>query len=126
MIMRKNNPSKMKTKLELKKLYPSDVSRDEFEKIREILESCRKKTKPRTVDLYEVFCGCLYVLKEGCRWRSLPKEYPKWRTVYDYFQKWQEPNFETQITPLEEVLKKIGFRRTNQPGTEIYNHLFDR
>ena len=108
------------------KHYPSDITREQFEPIRELLESAKKRTKPRTVDLWEVFNGVLYVLKEGCRWRSLPKEYPKWRTVYDYFSKWKEANPETNKSILEEVLKKIGFRRTSQPGTLLYNDLFDR
>jgi len=41
----------------MRKTYPSDINREQFEQIRFQLESFRKKTKPRTVDLYEVFCG---------------------------------------------------------------------
>ena len=39
----------------MRKNYPSDISREQFEKIRLQLESFRKKTKPRTVDLYDVW-----------------------------------------------------------------------
>ena len=67
------------------KRYSSDISREQFEKIQPILESARKRTKPRTVDLYDVFCGVLYIVKTGCQWRQLPSEYPKWRTVHEYF-----------------------------------------
>ncbi|WP_018607132.1 transposase, partial [Uliginosibacterium gangwonense] len=74
----------------MRKKYPSDVSREAFEQIRPLLESVRKQTKPRTVDLYDVFCGVLYLLKSGCQWRMLPSEYPKWRTVHAYFAKWSE------------------------------------
>ena len=28
--------------------------------IKPILESARKKTHPRSIDLYDVFCGCFY------------------------------------------------------------------
>ncbi|MEW4151908.1 transposase, partial [Bacillus thuringiensis] len=52
--------------------YTSNVSREQFELIREDLENARKRTRPRTVDLYEVFCGVLYVLTTGCQWRNLP------------------------------------------------------
>lgn len=33
--------------------------------VRPLLESARKKTRPRQVDLYDVFCGVLYLLKSG-------------------------------------------------------------
>ncbi|MDR1931517.1 MAG: IS5/IS1182 family transposase, partial [Spirochaetales bacterium] len=36
--------------------YPSDITREEFEIIRADLESARKTTKPRKIDLYDVFC----------------------------------------------------------------------
>ncbi|MGQ5525697.1 IS5/IS1182 family transposase, partial [Chitinimonas sp. PSY-7] len=32
--------------------YPSDISREQFEAIRPLLENARKKTSPRRVDLY--------------------------------------------------------------------------
>lgn len=38
-----------------RKPYPSDISPDQFAQIRPLLESVRKRTKPTTVDLYEVF-----------------------------------------------------------------------
>ena len=59
----------------MRNTYPSDISCEKFEKIRLILESVRKKTKPRRLGLYELFCGVLYVLKSGCQWRMLPKEF---------------------------------------------------
>ena len=42
--------------------YPSDISREQFARILPVLESARRRTKPRTVDLYDVFCGVLYLL----------------------------------------------------------------
>ncbi|MEJ9181603.1 IS5/IS1182 family transposase, partial [Bacillus thuringiensis] len=46
--------------------YTNNITREQFELIREDLENARKTTRPRTVDLYEVFCGVLYVLTTGC------------------------------------------------------------
>lgn len=71
--------------------YPSDIRHEQFEPIRALLESARKSTRPRSVDLYEVFCAVLYLLRTGCQWRALPNDFPKWRTVHAYFAIWSEP-----------------------------------
>ena len=65
----------MKPQTAKRKTYPSDISREQFELIREDLENYKRKTKPREVDLYDVFCGLLYVLKNGCQWRMVPKRW---------------------------------------------------
>ena len=41
----------------------SDIG--QFEEIRPILESARKQTCPGQNDLYNLFCGVLYILKGG-------------------------------------------------------------
>lgn len=109
--------------------YPSDISRDQFRLIKPVLETARKKTKPRTVDLYEVFCGVLYVLKSGCQWDMLPKDFPKWRTVYNYWQIWNEQpigqNGSVYPSVLEQVLKKIGWRSAYTPWSLEGNFVSD-
>jgi transposase len=87
--------------------YPSSISREEFEIIRYDLENAKKRTKPRKVDLYDMFCAVLYVVKGGIQWRMLPSDFPKWTTVYFYFQIWSKPQ-ESGFSILEKVLKKIG------------------
>src|ERR1700677_4616436 len=98
-----------------RKQYPSDISKEQFEKIRALLESGKKKTRPRSIDLYEVFCGLLYLLKSGCQWRMLPEVFPKWRTVYYYFVEWNKPDQEG-VSLLERALKKSGWRGPHQTG----------
>lgn len=43
--------------------YPSNITRQQFEVIRPELENFHQRTKPRQVDLYDVFCAILYILK---------------------------------------------------------------
>jgi len=80
------------------------VSREQFELIRPLLEEVRKRTKPRTVDLYEVFNTVLYLLKSGCQWRMLPERFPNWLTVYSYFAKWSATD-QGGTSALERTLK---------------------
>jgi len=81
--------------------------------IRPLLERVRKKTHPRTLDVYDVFNGVLYVLKTGCQWSALPHDFPKYKTVHSYFMKWNEQKFvqrKKQPSILEQALKKISWR----------------
>ena len=71
----------------MRKRYPSDISGEQFVIILPILEKARKNTRPRTVDLYEVFCGVCYVLKSGCQWRMLPSDFPAWQVLS---QQWSD------------------------------------
>ncbi|WBM42378.1 IS5 family transposase [Comamonas aquatica] len=87
------------------KKYPSNTSREQFEIIKPLLEGARKKTKPRTVDLYEVWCAVLYLLRTGCQWRALPSDFPNWRTVHSYFAQWSQPDTQG-VSLLQQALKK--------------------
>ena len=108
----------------MRKSYPSDISRDQFEVIKLLLESARRKTSPRRVDLYEVFCAVLYLLRSGCQWRMLPDEFPKWRTVHSYFAIWSEPREGGSL--LEQALKKSGWRGPRETGAKRTADAIDR
>ena len=45
-------------------------------------------TGPVRCDDRRILSGILYVLKEGCRWRGLPKEYGPRTTVYNRYNRW--------------------------------------
>ncbi len=88
-------------------VYPSDLSRKQFEVIRPLLESARKQTSPHKIDRFHIFNASLYVLHEGCRWRSLPKDYPDWHLCYYDYRVWRDHIDEKSGLPLLElVLKK--------------------
>ena len=86
--------------------YPSDITREQYETIRYILESARKVTRPRSYDLYDIFSAVLYILREGCRWRSLPHDYPKWNNVYYHFQFWSKKG-EGGKSALDKALEEL-------------------
>ena len=102
----------------MRKKYPSDITRAQFEHIRGILESGKKKTAPRKVDLYEIFCAILYLLKSGCQWRMLPETFPKWNTVYYYFSIWNKAQDE-KPSLLHQCLKKKSWRGSYKTGAEV-------
>jgi len=90
----------------MRKPYPSDITREQFEVVSYWFKSARKQTHPRKYDLYDVYCAILYVLKEGCRWRSLPHDFPKWENVYYHYQIWSEED-ENSKSILDKVLEEL-------------------
>lgn len=109
----------------MRKKYPSDITREQFERIEPVLEKARKRTKPRTVELYDVFCGVLYVLKSGCQWRMLPDDLPTWETCYAYWHKWATTR-DGDHSLLEVALKKCGWRSSTRPWAARTNNLLNR
>ena len=87
--------------------YPSDISREDFEQVRPMLEAARRKTRPRKHDLYDVFCAVLYFLDSGAAWRSMPRDFPPWRTVHEYFTQWTLVRGDEQGL-LERALEQVG------------------
>ena len=108
-----------------RKKYASDISREKFAEIDPLLRSVRRRTKPTTVDLYEVFCAVLYLLRTGCQWRFLPSEFPKWTTVYAYFSKWSQPD-QHGVSVLERALKKSGWHGSPETGAQRQADALDR
>ena len=90
----------------MRKEYPSDITREQFEKIREKLEGAKKKTHPRKYDLYDIFCAVLYMLKEGCTWRALPHDYPNWQNVRYHYDIWTKPD-KDGISLIDRILQKL-------------------
>ena len=72
--------------------------------------------RPRKLDMRRVVNAILYVLKTGCQWELLPKEYPNYNSVYYYFARWSDEGvWETINTVLrEQVRVEVG--RKAQPS----------
>ncbi len=69
--------------------YPSDLSDPEWEILAPLLPTAKPGGRPRTVNLRRILNGIFYLLRGGCAWRMLPRDYGPWSTVYDYFRTWR-------------------------------------
>lgn len=109
-----------------RKRYPSDISREQFEPIRGLLEGARQKRRPRQVDLYDVFCAILYLLKNAAVWRALPSDFPAPSTVRHYFDQWSRIENGESMSLLSQALKKSGGARTQAQRTAALDDLLHR
>ena len=90
----------------MRQAYDSDITREQFEHILGDLERVKKRTTPRVVDLYEVFCAILYLLKNACTWRNIPHDFPKWGIVRYYYDVWTKKD-ESGKSVLDHVQAKL-------------------
>jgi transposase len=105
--------------------YASDISREKLAEIEPALRSVRRTTKPTTLNLYEVFCAVLYLLRTGCQWRFLPTDFPKWQTVYAYWHNWRTTE-QNDSSVLERALKRSGWRGPFETGAQRIQQVLDR
>jgi putative transposase len=68
--------------------YPSDVTDEQWALIAPHLP-VYPGGRPRITPLRDVVDAILYVLRTGCQWRYLPKDFPPKSTVWRYFNQWR-------------------------------------
>ena len=73
-----------------RKLYPSDLTDEQWELLSPLLPEAKPGGRPRSVDLREILNAILYVLRSGCSWRMIPHDLPPWQTAYKYFRRWSD------------------------------------
>jgi putative transposase len=62
--------------------------------------------RKRKHELSEVWNALFYLIKTGCQWRMLPKEYPKWEFVYYYYRKWSSmEEYDLLLSKLRESVR---------------------
>src|SRR6516162_4281778 len=70
------------------KCYETDLNEAAWRLIEPMLPAARPGGRPRTTNLRSVLNAIFYLLRTGCQWRLLPREFPAWSTVYHYFRSW--------------------------------------
>jgi transposase len=69
--------------------YDSDLTDEQWQLIEPLLPppatAGRREKHPRR----EIVNAIQYVVRTGCAWRLLPREFPPWQTVFWYFKRWR-------------------------------------
>jgi putative transposase len=101
------------------KRYPTDLSDAEWLCIRPHLPEPTREGRPRLHGLRPILDAVFYVLKSGCPWRWLPKDFPPWKTVYDWFRRWRiDGTWERLNAELRELLR-VRLGRDPKPSAAI-------
>jgi putative transposase len=68
--------------------YPSDVTDEQWALVERLIP-VYPGGRPRKTSLRDVVDAIFYVLRTGCQWRFLPKDFPPKSTVWRYFDEWR-------------------------------------
>ena len=86
------------------KLYPSDMTDQEWEIIRPLIPAAKRGGRHRSVNIRKVVDAIFYVTRGGIQWAMLPKDFPPEGTVYWYFAQWKRDG---TIEKIHDKLRKI-------------------
>ncbi|MCP9495040.1 MAG: transposase [Pyrinomonadaceae bacterium MAG19_C2-C3] len=62
-----------------KRIYPSDLTDGEWQYLKRCLPKQKPTGRPPTHARREILNAIFYLVRTGCAWRYLPKDYPKWK-----------------------------------------------
>lgn len=71
------------------RFYPTDLSDAEWTLLAPLIPSPKLGGRPPKWTRRHLLDGIFYVVRSGCQWRLLPREFPPWQTVYHYFRLWR-------------------------------------
>ena len=60
--------------------YPTDLADTQWAVLAPLVPAAKAGGRPRTTDMREVVNAIFYVLRGGCQWRLLPKDFPPYQT----------------------------------------------
>jgi transposase len=83
------------------------------------LLAVRRAGRPPKQDFHAAVNGMLYVLKTGCQWRMLPKDFPSWQTVYSYLRRWRldQWNVSNRCCRHASLIRWVAITRGCRTGT---------
>lgn len=98
-----------------RKPYPSDLTDQQWELIRDLIPEARPGGRPREVDMREVINAILYLTRSGCQWDMLPHDLPPKSSVYDYFAAWRDDGTWQEIVDILRCAVRLWEAPSEQP-----------
>jgi len=103
----------------MKRTYSTDLTDAEWGCLEPHVPAPNRRGRPRLHSPRELLNAVFYVLKSGCPWRLLPRDFPPWETVYHWFRRWRiDGTWEHLNATLREGVR-TSLGRNAQPSAGI-------
>ncbi len=74
----------------MRKGYRTDLSDQEWKILEPLIPPAKPGGRPRKQNMRELINAIFYLLRAGCAWDMLPKDFPPKSTVFYYFNAWRK------------------------------------
>ena len=91
--------------------YTSDITDKQWEMIKEYFPRGNKSK----YDKREMVNAVLYLVKTGCQWRNLPKDFPNWKAVSMFFYRAQRKGIWDKVQKMLVKKARIQKGRNENP-----------
>lgn len=99
--------------------HAGDLTDAEWERIGPHMPPPRRLGRRRSTELRRVVEAILYMLRSGCPWRLLPRDFPPRSTVHRYFPAWRDDGLWARINRLLLLGARVAQGRTASPSAGI-------
>lgn len=99
--------------------YPSNLTDREWAVLQPLLPLPSRRGRPRRWPLRLLLDALFYVLRTGCQWRALPRDFPPWQTVYALWRLWQARGLFERIHIILHQASRLALGRHAQPSGAV-------
>jgi putative transposase len=99
--------------------YSTNLTDREWECLKPHVPPPNKRGRPRVHTTREILDAIFYVLKSGCPWRLLPRDFPPWESVYCWFRRWRIDGAWERLNATLRERVRISLGRNAQPSAGI-------
>jgi putative transposase len=93
---------------------------EQWERLKPLLPLERRgRGRPLELDLRSVLDAIFYILRTGCQWDELPKDYPNHNSVYYHYAKWRDNGTWRQVNATLREAERTQQGRTSEPSAAI-------
>lgn len=94
-------------------MYPTDLSSAEWSSISWLFEKEETRGRKEKHSKQQLVNAIFYVVRSGCQWRMLPKDFPPWKTVYTYYKRWNDNGlWEEMLDYLNELSREKNGKKS--------------
>ncbi len=97
--------------------YPSSLTDKEWSLVSDLFE--KRSDRPPIYPRRLVLDACSYVVRSGCSWRMLPKDFPPWQDVYAHWRRWSKAGLIEQMNERLRQMWRIKAGRDEQPTAAL-------